>query len=40
LRDKLEQLTLKQIDIPEAEVADTKAKLTKAYESYAIPEEE
>jgi hypothetical protein len=40
LRDRLELLSLKQIDIPEAEIADVKAKLAKSYETYAIPEDD
>ena len=40
MRDKLEQLSLKQIDIPEAEIADVKAKLAKCYETYAISEDD
>lgn len=40
LKDKLEQLSLKQIDIPEQEIADAKARLAKCYEAYAITTEE
>jgi hypothetical protein len=34
LRDRIQQLSIKQIDIPEQEIADLKAKLQKAYEGY------
>ena len=40
LRDKLEQLSLKQIDIPEVEITDMKAKLAKCYETYAISDDD
>jgi hypothetical protein len=40
LRERIEQLSLKQIDIPEQELADLKARLQRAYEAAAVPEEE
>jgi hypothetical protein len=40
LRERLEQLSLKQIDIPEAEIAEVKGKLAKAYETYAVPDDD
>jgi hypothetical protein len=40
LRDRIQQLSIKQIDIPEQEIADLKAKLQKAYEGYQIGDEE
>jgi hypothetical protein len=40
LREKLENLSLKQIDIPETEIADVKAKLAKCYETYTIPDDD
>jgi hypothetical protein len=40
LKDKLELLGLKQIDIPEQEIADAKARLAKCFETYGITTEE
>lgn len=40
LKDKIEQLSLKQIDIPEQEIADTKARLAKCFETYGINSED
>ena len=40
MKEKLELLSLKQIDIPDAEIADVKAKLAKCYETYAIPDDD
>lgn len=40
LRDKLEVLGLKQIDIPETEIADLKARLAKAYEGSVVGDED
>ena len=36
----MEQLNLKLIDIPEAEINDLKTRLAKTYEGSAIPDEE
>ena len=40
LREKLELLSLKQIDSPDAEIADVKTKLAKCNETYAITDED
>jgi len=40
LRDKLEQLTLKKIDIPEAEISDLRSRLAKCYEANTINEDD
>ncbi len=40
LRERLETLQLKQIDIPEVEISDLKARLAKCYEMYQISEED
>ena len=40
MKDKIESLSLKQIDIPEQEISDAKARLSKCFEAYAITSEE
>ena len=40
LREKLETLSLKQIDIPETEINDLKQKLAKCYEGVAASEDD
>ena len=40
VKDKLEQLTLKEIDIPEVEIGDLKSKLGKCFETNGVSEEE
>ncbi len=40
LRDRLEIMGIKQIDIPETDISDAKAKLSKVYEASAITEED
>lgn len=40
LRDRIESLSLKQIDIPEVEIGDLKTKLAKAYEGAGVSEED
>ena len=40
LREKLETLSLKQIDIPETEINDLKQKLAKCYEGVAASDDD
>lgn len=40
LRERLEQLSLKKIDIPEGEIGELKMRLAKAYEAGAVNEED
>lgn len=40
LKERIENLSLKQIDIPETEISDLKAKLAKAFEASAVSDED
>ena len=40
VKDKYESLSLKEIDIPEQDISDTKIRLSKVFEGAGIPDEE